>query len=143
MNDLRRLAVLAMTCVALAACGRPAAPPPEEPTSLSFRPTVAGERMWLATPFAVELLTERDARIVEMADAAYIGEVDVRGGARPRSSVLALLAAEWGATHFRVTTSAAGRVDVVLYRVEPNRWRHLPTAMQPTQPATAAAVSIR
>lgn len=146
MADLRKLAVFAMMCGALSGCARTVkVTPPEQATALSFRPTLAGERMWLATPFAIEIANERDARVLEMADPVYIGEIDVRSGTRPKSSLISLMAAEWGATHFRVTTSSYGdRVDIVLYRVDPDRWRHLPVAMQPTMPATApTAVSIR
>lgn len=113
---------------------------PEPPVSLSFRPTHDGARQWLATPFAVEITNERDARVLEAMEATYIGEINVSSG-KLRPSAAASIAAEWGATHFRTTTSADGRTDVMLYRLEKERWAHLPQNLQPTTSGSPSKVS--
>lgn len=108
---------------------------PAAPVSFSFHPTCAGAELWLATPIAVEVTNESDARTVEAVDAMYVGELVVRG-ARVRPAEVALIAAEAGATHFRVL--AAGdedRFDVVLYRVDRKRWHYLPEALRPAHAA--------
>ncbi len=110
------------------------------PASFSFHPTRAGAALWLSTPIAVEITSETDARDVEALDPLYVGELALRGG-RLRPSQVALLAAEAGATHFRVL--AAGddaRLDVILYRLESARWPALPRMLRPapvTGPRTA------
>lgn len=112
-----------------------AAPPPAKPVVLTFRSTVPGAALWLSTPIAVEVTNEHDARLLESVDPMYVGELGVRGG-RIRPSDVALIAAEKGATHFRVV--AAGddhRVDVVLFRVERDRWQSLPATLRPAPPA--------
>ena len=115
-----------------------AAAPVEVPAQLSFRPTSEGAQLWLATPFAVELVTEHDARTLEALDAMYVGELGVSGGSVKRANVAAV-AAERGATHYRIITAGDElRVDVMLYRVEPERWTRLPTELQPSAPATSA-----
>jgi hypothetical protein len=109
--------------------------PAEHPAALTFRPTAPGSALWLATPIAVEVTTEHDARLVEAVDPMYVGELGVRGG-RVRPGEVALIAAEKGATHFRVICAGDDlRVDVVLYRVEPERWRSLPAQLRPAAPA--------
>ena len=113
------------------------APIVENPGSLSFRPTRAGAQLWLATPIAVELTTEHEARMIEAVDAMYIGELGVSGG-RVRASSVALIAAERGATHFRVISAGEElRVDILLYRVAPDRWAKLPLQLQPSTPTTS------
>lgn len=110
---------------------------PVEAAQLSFRPTSEGAQLWLATPFAVELVTEHDARTLEALDAMYVGELGVSGGPVKRANVAAV-AAERGATHYRIITAGDElRVDVILYRVEPERWTRLPTELQPSAPATS------
>ncbi|CAN5925472.1 hypothetical protein BH11MYX4_BH11MYX4_51580 [soil metagenome] len=121
-----------------AGIGCKAAPVVEAPAQLSFRPTRGGAKLWLATPFAVELVTEHDARAIEALDAVYVGEIGVSGGRVKRSKVAAV-AAEWGATHFRIISAGDElRVDVVLYRVDPERWARLPATLQPAAPATSS-----
>ena len=116
------------------------APVVETPAQMSFRPTHAGAELWLATSFAVEIITEADAREIEANDPMYVGEIGVSGG-RVRRAVVAAVAAEKGATHYRIVTGGEEtRVDVVLYRVDPSRWRRLPSTLQPAAPVTAAAV---
>jgi hypothetical protein len=117
-------------------CG--AAPVVEAPAHLSFRPTRGGAKLWVATPFAVELVTEHDARAVEVLDPLYVGEIGVSGGRVKRSNVAAV-AAEWGATHYRIISAGDElRVDVVLYRVDPEGWARLPAPLQPAAPATSS-----
>lgn len=117
------------------------APVVETPAQMSFRPTRHGAEQWLATPFAVEVITEADAREIEANDAVYIGELSVSGGRLKRSTVAAV-AAETGATHYRIVTGGDElRVDVVLFRVEPGRWRRLPAELQPAAPAPGALVA--
>ena len=125
-----RSPLLLGVCLAVAGCHAKAAPSPEQPVSLSFRPTHDGAKQWLATPFAVEITCERDARVLEAMEATYIGEINVSKG-KLTSASAASIAAEWGATHFRVSTSVEGRVDVMLYRLEKERWSHLPENLQP------------
>jgi hypothetical protein len=129
----------AVSLVVVLACGSAcqSARPPEAPGSLSFRPTRAGSQLWLSTPFAVEVITEHEAREIEAVDAAYIGELGVSGGHVQRSSV-ATVAAERGATHFRVVTSGENaRVDIVLYRVDRDRWEKLPASLRPASPTAS------
>jgi hypothetical protein len=107
------------------------APQMQPPVRFTFRSTVASASRWLATPVAVELATEHDARAVEAADGEYTGEIAV-SGPNVRPGQLALLAAEHGATHFRIITAGDElRVDVLLYRVEPTRWNALPEPLRP------------
>ena len=109
------------------------------PASFSFRPTDPGSALWIATPIAVEVVTEREARELESVDPMYVGELDVRGGTFFASEV-ALMAAEKGATHFRIVTAGdALRVDVILFRVEPERWPALPETLRPAAPAGPVA----
>jgi hypothetical protein len=111
------------------------APVVEAPAQMSFRPTRPGSQLWLATSFAVELHNETDAREIEANDAVYIGELGVSGG-RLKHSAVAAVAAEKGATHYRIISAGDElRVDVVLYRVEPERWTKLPTELQPAAPS--------
>jgi hypothetical protein len=110
-------------------------PPPGVPATFSFRPTDPGSALWLATPIAVEVVTEREARDLESVDPMYVGELGVRGGPCHASEV-ALMAAEKGATHFRIVTAGdASRIDVVLFRVAPARWSALPASLRPAAPA--------
>jgi hypothetical protein len=103
--------------------------------SFSFHPTFAGAELWLATPIAVEVTNEAEARTVEAVDAMYVGELVVRG-TRVRPAEVALFAAEAGATHFRVLVAGdEDRVEVVLYRVESRRWPYLPEALRPARAA--------
>ena len=116
------------------------APVVESPAQMSFRPTNAGAELWLATSFAVEIVTEMDAREIEANDPMYIGEIGVTGG-RVKRAVVAAVAAEKGATHYRIVTGGEEtRVDIVLYRVDPARWRRLPSTLQPAAPAAPAAI---
>lgn len=109
--------------------------PVERPASLIFRPTMPGAALWLATPIAVEVTNEHDARLLESVDPMYIGEIGVRGG-RIRPGEVALIAAEKGATHFRVMCAGDDqRVDVVLYRVDRDRWSSLPVSLRPAPAA--------
>jgi hypothetical protein len=109
--------------------------PVEHPMVLTFRPTTPGAALWLATPIAVEVTNEHDARLLEAADPMYVGELGVRGG-RIRPGDVALVAAEKGATHFRVVCAGDDtRVDVVLYRVERDRWSSLPESLRPAPAA--------
>jgi hypothetical protein len=86
--------------------------------SFSFRPTHSGATSLRATPMAVEVVSERDARDLEAADPIYVGEIAVRGGLLHPSDV-ARMAADKGATHFRVVgASDDRRVDVILFRLE-------------------------
>jgi hypothetical protein len=131
---LQRLSLFVIVASGL---GCQATRPVEAPASLSFRPTRAGAQLWLATPFAIEVITEHEARALEAADATYIGEIGVRGGRIGPGSV-ASIAAEHGATHFRVVTAGEElRVDVILYRVEPDRWAKLPGSLRPASPAAS------
>jgi hypothetical protein len=108
--------------------------PVEQPASMTFRPTRSGEGLWLSTPIAVEVRNEREARLLESVDPMYVGEIGVRGG-RVRADEVALVAAAIGATHFRVTGSDDSRWDVVLFRVEPDRWFSLPEELRPAPAA--------
>jgi hypothetical protein len=122
-------------------CGHAAATD-AAPMDVAFRPTRAGARLWLATPFAVELQNEHDARVIEAMDPMYIGELGMGGGHVKRSRVAAL-AAEHGATHFRIVTGGDDlRVDVLLYRIEPERWTRLPSALQPAPPAKSGNTAL-
>ena len=113
------------------------APVVEPPPQMSFRPTRGGAQLWLATSFAVELTSETDAREIEANDALYIGELGV-SSARVKRSAVAAVAAEKGATHYRIVSAGDElRVDVILYRVEPERWTKLPAELQPSS-ATGA-----
>lgn len=115
------------------ACSAP--PPPATPVVLTFRPTQAGEALWLATPIAVEVTSERDARLLESVDPMYVGELAVSGG-RIHPGDVALIAAEKGATHFRVVCAGDDlRVDVVLFRVDRDRWSSLPASLRPAPAA--------
>ena len=138
---MRSRLLLGVVCLLVAGCQAKAAPPPEQPVSLSFRPTHDGARQWLATPFAIEVTCERDARILEAMEATYIGEIDVQSG-KVSSASAASIAAEWGATHFRVSTSSAGRIDIMLYRIEKERWAHLPENLQPSALHRSALTSL-
>jgi hypothetical protein len=109
--------------------------PVEQPVSLTFRPTAKTVASRLATSIAVEVTNEHDARAIEAADPIHIGEIGVRGG-RIRPSDIALIATEKGATHFRVVCAGDDlRVDVVLFRVERERWSSLPDSLRPAPPA--------
>ena len=133
----RRLSLYVLLASGVGCAAAP--PPPRVPASFSFRPTDPGSALWLATPIAVEVVTEREARELESVDPMYVGELDVRGGTFFASEV-ALMAAEKGATHFRIVTAGdALRVDVVLFRVEPDRWPALPAGLRPAAPAGPAA----
>ena len=115
------------------------APVVETPAQLSFRPTHEGAQLWLATSFAVEIVTEFDAREIEANDPMYIGELGVTVG-RVKRSVVAAVAAEKGATHYRIISAGEEtRVDIVLYRVEPARWTRLPATLQPAAPTAGTA----
>jgi hypothetical protein len=135
---LARLSLVAVLALAsgVAACSKP--PPVEHPASLSFRPTKAGSQLWLATPFAVEVVTERDARMLESVDPTYIGEIRVAGHMPPsQAALVALIVAEQGATHYRVVSDGGDhvRLDIVMYRLEPERWFALPEELRPAAPA--------
>jgi hypothetical protein len=135
-NLLGRLALFVILASGLGCSAAPAKP--TTPVSFSFHPTCAGAELWLATPVAVELTNETDARSVEAVDAMYVGELVVRG-ARVRPAEVALIAAEAGATHFRVLQAGdEERFDVVLYRVETKRWPYLPATLRPAQVAGTA-----
>jgi hypothetical protein len=127
---------VAMFVILASGLGCSAAPAkPTTPVSFSFHPTCAGAELWLATPIAVEVTNETDARTVEAVDAMYVGELVVRG-ARIRPAEVALVAAEAGATHFRVLQAGdEERFDVVLYRVECARWPYLPESLRPARAA--------
>jgi hypothetical protein len=134
--------VLGVACLALAAaCGSPAPPPAEPPASLSFRMTRDGEALWLATPFAVELKSERDARILETFEPMYVGEIRV-GSERIPAEQLALIpatGAQQGATHYRIVAPGFGHaIDILLYRIEPARWHWLPEELRPTSTRSAS-----
>ena len=132
---LGRVSLFVLLASGLGAC---ASPPPAKPVSYRFHPTTAGAELWLSTPVAVELLNETDARDVESVDAAYVGELAVRG-ARIRPAEVALIAAAAGATHFRVLSAGDDeRLDIILYRVESCRWRSLPSALRPAPVAGPA-----
>lgn len=134
---LRRVSLFVILASAF---GCKTAPVVETPAQMSFRSTYAGAELWLATSFAVEIVTEMDAREIEANDPMYIGEIGVSGG-RVKRAVVAAVAAEKGATHYRIVTGGEERrVDVVLYRVDPARWRRLPSTLQPAAPVAAAAV---
>ena len=134
---LGRLSLYVLLSSGVACAAAP--PPPPAPASFSFRLTDPGAALWLATPIAVEVVTEREARDLESVDPMYVGEIGVRGGTFHASEV-ALVAAEKGATHFRVVTASdALRVDVVLFRVEPERWSALPASLRPAAPAGPVA----
>lgn len=130
--------LVALLAAGATACSAPSPPPVEHPAPLSFRPTKHGAAQWLATPFAVELRTEQDARVLESVDATYLGEIGVGGKRIPtqQRALLPMIAADQGATHFRVVSAGEGlRVDIVLYRVERERWWALPETLRPTAPA--------
>jgi hypothetical protein len=111
---VRHLSLFTLLASAVACAPRAAVAPP----SFSFRPTHAGTTAWLATPMAVEVVTEREARELEAADPIYVGEIAVRGELLHPSDV-ARMAADKGATHFRfVAAYEAQRVDVILFRLE-------------------------
>ncbi len=132
-----RLSILALLASGAAACSAP--PRPLAASVLSFRPTVPGATLWLATSVAVEVVTERDARELESLDPMYVGEIGVRGR-HIRASEIALMAAEKGATHFRMVCAGEDqRLDVVLFRVEPERWSALPASLRPAAPAGPVA----
>lgn len=110
--------------------------PVEQPASLTFRLTRQGETLWLTTPIAVEVTNEHDARLLESVDPTYVGELGVTGG-RIRPGDVALIAAEKGATHFRVICAGDDeRVDIVLFRVDRDRWSSLPEALRPAPAAS-------
>jgi hypothetical protein len=135
---LGRLSLFVILASGLGACART---PEPKVVSYSFHPTSAGAELWLSTPVAVEILSETDARDVESVDARYVGELAVHG-ARIRPAEVALMAAEAGATHFRVLVAGDDeRLDIVLYRVESCRWHALPTPLRPA-PAAGPATPI-
>ena len=111
---VRLFSLFTLFASAVACAPRAAVPPP----SFSFRPTNPGASSWLATSMAVEVVTERDARDLEAADPIYVGEIAVRGELLHPCDV-ARMAADKGATHFRVVAADdARRVDVILFRLE-------------------------
>ena len=125
-----RLSLVALVAAAGVGCARPP-PSVEPPPQLSFHPCAAGAELWLATSIAVEVKNERDARLLEAEDPLYVGEIGIRGGKIAAANV-ALLAAEYGATHFRVQCAGDERhVDVILYRLERARWSSLPETLRP------------
>lgn len=127
---LRTVGLSIVLAAGLGCAGSGVAPPA---TTLAFYPTHAGEELWLTTPFAVELTNERDARVIEAIEAMYVGGLS---GEHVCPARLAAVAAERGATHFRVVTAGdALRVDVLLYRVARERWSALPEALRPTPPS--------
>jgi hypothetical protein len=132
---LSLVAVLALASAGLAACSKP--PPVEHPAALSFRPAKAGSQLWLATPFAVEVVSERDARMLESADPMYVGEIRVAGHMPPsQAALVALIVAEQGATHYRLVSDGDDlRLDIVMYRLERERWFALPEELRPAAPA--------
>jgi len=131
---IKRVSLLVVLASGLGCRSAPAA---ETRAQMSFRPTRDGARLWLATSFAVELVTETDARAIEAMDPQYIGELGARG--HVRRAQVAAIAAEKGATHYRIIDASNElRVDVVLYRIEPDRWTRLPTELRPTAPATSS-----
>jgi hypothetical protein len=132
MISISRLLVVGLL---VSGVGCHAAPVVEAPAALSFRPTRSGERLWLTTPFAVEITSEQQAREVEAVDATYIGEISVSGG-KLRRSTIAQIAAEAGATHFRIVV-AGNRLDIVLHRVESDRWAKLPAPLRPASPTAS------
>lgn len=100
----------------------------------AFRPAPGKSDLWLTTPIAIELENEHDARAVEAADCDYIGEIDIRG-ARVRRGDMALVAAQYGATHYRpVVSGDTERTSIVLYRIERARWSWLPDSLRPAPP---------
>jgi len=137
---LRRVVLFVTLASGVGGLGCAGQPPvPSAPPSLSFRPSPGSDALWLATPIAVEIVNEHDARELEAVDATYIGELGVGEGGRVRPEHLALVAANHGATHFRIVTAGeALRVDVVLYRVEPRRWKALPVTLRPLPPSGPA-----
>jgi hypothetical protein len=133
---LRRLSLFVLLSSGVACAEAPA---PCVAASFSFRPTDPGAALWLATPIAVEIVTEREARELESVDPMYVGEIGVRGSTFHASEV-ALMAAEKGATHFRIVTAGdALRVDVILFRLERERWFALPASLRPAPPASRVA----
>lgn len=120
--------------------GCASAPPARAPVSYAFHPTRDGAALWLSTPIAVEITSETEARDVESVDPMYVGELAVHG-ATVRPAEVALLAAEAGATHFRVLAAGdEARIDVILYRVERTRWGSLPSALRPPPVAGHASL---
>jgi len=136
---LRAILLAPLAALVTFGTGCAAAPvAPSRPVSFSFRPAPGQQDLWLATPIAVEMQNEHDIRAVEAADAVYVGELGL-DGARIRPGHLALLAAKYGATHFQIITAADElRVDVVLYRVERDRWSTLPDGLRPAPTAGPA-----
>lgn len=126
---------LALFVVSLTAATGCAPPPAVAPVTFAFHPAPGRGGLPLSTPSAVELESERAARAVEATDGDFVGELSVRG-ARVRHGDVALLAAKYGATHFRVMTAGdEPRLDVVLYRVDEERWPSLPDELRPTRAA--------
>jgi hypothetical protein len=114
------------------ACAPPIRP---EPMSAAFRPAPGKADLWLTTPIAIEVENEHDARALEAAECDYIGEIDVRGVTVKRGD-MALVAAQYGATHYRpVASPETERTSILLYRIERGRWAWLPDALRPAPPA--------
>jgi len=131
---------LSLFVIVASGLGCASAPPAKAPVSYAFHPTSAGAALWLSTPIAVEITSETEARDVESVDPMYVGELAVRG-ANVRPAEVALLAAEAGATHFRVLAAGdEARIDVILYRVERTRWGCLPSALRPPPVAGQASL---
>lgn len=101
----------------------------------AFRPAPGKADLWLSTPIAIEVENEHDARTLEAADCDYIGEIDIRGGTIRRGD-MALVAAQYGATHYRPIVSVeAERTSILLYRIDRDRWSWLPDGLRPAPPA--------
>ena len=99
------------------------------------RPSPGGETLWIATPIAVEVTCEHAARALEAVDPIHVGELGTPAR-KVTAEDVALVAARYGATHFRVVTAGDdARIDVVLYRVERRRWNALPEQLRPLEPA--------
>lgn len=130
----RWFAVLAFATTSLVGCTPPVRP---EPMSAAFRPAPGKADLWLTTPIAIEVENEHDARALEAAERDYIGEIDVRGTTVRRGD-MALVAAQYGATHYRpVATPETERTSILLYRIERGRW-----GMATGRPASVAAGSV-
>jgi hypothetical protein len=112
-------------------CARPPEPPP---MSAVFRPAPGKAHLWLTTPIAIEVESERDARVLEAAECEYIGEIAVRN-ASVRRGDMALVAAQYGATHYRPTVDGIDRTSLVLCRIERQRWGWLPDELRPAPAA--------
>lgn len=127
-----RFGVVVVLAAAGVGCSRP--PHVSPPALVSFHSYAATGSLWLATSIAIEVKTERDARLLEAEDPLYVGEMGIRGG-RVRPAHVALFAAAHGATHFRVVRAEdENHVDVLLYRLERARWSSLPEPLRPAPP---------